>query len=89
MQKLSEMIDYCEKNKDKRFNALNVLFQVGDAVMDCHTADVVEVRHGEWTKPSTFSDTCCSRCKRPTKMLFGILPLYCPMCGAKMDGEGK
>ena len=41
MQKLSRMIDYCEKNKEKRFNALNVLFQVGDAIMDCPTADVV------------------------------------------------
>ena len=40
MQKLSRMIDYCEKNKDKKFNALNVLFQVGDAIMDCPAADV-------------------------------------------------
>ena len=43
LQKLSRMIDYCEKNKDKKFNALNVLFQVGDAIIDCPTADVVEV----------------------------------------------
>ncbi len=43
LQKLSRMIDYCEKNKDKRFNALNVLFQVGDAIMDCPTVDAVEV----------------------------------------------
>ena len=43
MQKLSRMIDYCEKNKDKRFNALNVLFKVADAIMDCPTADVVQV----------------------------------------------
>lgn len=42
MQKLSKMIDYCEKNKDKKFNALNVLFQVGDAIMDCPTVDVFE-----------------------------------------------
>lgn len=41
LQKLSRMIDYCEKNKDKTFNALNVLFQVGDAIMDCPTVDVV------------------------------------------------
>ena len=41
MQKLSRMIDYVEKNKDKKFNALGVLFQVGDALMDCPTADVV------------------------------------------------
>lgn len=41
MEKVSRMIDYCEKNKDKKFNALSVLFQVGDAIMDCPTADVV------------------------------------------------
>ena len=48
MQKLSRMIDYCEKNKDKRINPLNTLFQVGDAIMDCPTCDVVprsEVEH--------------------------------------------
>lgn len=41
MQKLSRMIDYCEKNP--RVNGLTALFQAGDAVMDCPTADVVEV----------------------------------------------
>lgn len=40
MQKLSRMIDFCEKHK---VSGLNALFQVGDAIMDCHTADVVEV----------------------------------------------
>ena len=40
MQKLSRMIDFCEKHK---VSGLNALFQVGDAIMDCPTADVVEV----------------------------------------------
>ncbi|MEE1069058.1 MAG: hypothetical protein U0K81_01110 [Paludibacteraceae bacterium] len=38
MQKLSRMIDYCEK--DQKVNGLTALFQVGDAIMDCPTADV-------------------------------------------------
>ena len=38
MQKLSRMIDFCEKHK---VSGLNALFQVGDAIMDCPTADVV------------------------------------------------
>lgn len=40
LEKLSRMIEYCEKNKDKKFNALNVLFQVGDAIMDCPVLEV-------------------------------------------------
>lgn len=51
--------------------------------------DVVEVRHGEWIKLSGYSDACCSKCQRPPKILFGVAPLYCPNCGAKMDGERK
>ena len=64
-----------------------VAYDMAKLVKNAPTADVVEVRHGEWTKPSMLSDPCCSRCKRPTKMMFGVLPLYCPNCGAKMDGE--
>jgi hypothetical protein len=37
MQKLSRMIDFCEKHK---VSGLNALFQMGDAIMDCPTADV-------------------------------------------------
>ena len=41
LQKLSRMIDYCEN--DNKVNGLTALFQVGDAIMDCPTADVVQV----------------------------------------------
>ena len=55
LQKLSRMIDYCEN--DNKVNGLTALFQVGDAIMDCETADVVEVvrcnncavPHNQWT----------------------------------------
>lgn len=39
MQKLSRMIDYCKK--DPKVSGLTALFQVGDAIMDCPTEDVV------------------------------------------------
>ena len=57
------------------------------------TADVVEVRHGEWKTPTTingraFNVPHCSVCDgipcgvdENTK--------YCPNCGAKMDGERR
>lgn len=46
------------------------------------TADVVEVRHGEWINGVT--GYTCSVCDKqePTKRF-----LYCPNCGAKMDGK--
>ena len=59
------------------------------------TADVVEVRHGEWkvkvhilTKAKTVS---CSECgysmsKGPAWDSFWGLPPYCQECGATMDG---
>ena len=56
------------------------------------TADVVEVRHGEWVRVessdmSTGIACICSECK---KMRYGSwLPPYCQMCGAKMDGERR
>ena len=51
------------------------------------TADVVEVKHGEWIRPTKLADMMhdiphCSLC--------GEVPCdegkYCPNCGAKMDG---
>lgn len=55
---------------------------------DTPTADVVEVRHGQWQKHyksgTTVSDGFVSSCcdmwnERETP--------YCPHCGAKMDGK--
>ena len=51
------------------------------------TADVVEVKHGEWL-PQLLSGErvwCCSKCKT----LGSPRWLWCPVCGAKMDGGEK
>jgi hypothetical protein len=57
------------------------------AIDDIPTADVVEVRHGEWTKSNPYNRFMnCSVCG------FGqdhTTFKYCPNCGAKMDGEGR
>ena len=39
---------------------------------------------GEWIKPTSFSQTLCSKCRMTPKMLLGLLPKFCPNCGAKM-----
>lgn len=48
------------------------------------TANVVEIRYGEWVKPSPSSQECCKQCGKTPKLIFGLLPDYCPWCGAKM-----
>jgi hypothetical protein len=44
---------------------------------------------GEWIKPTSFSQTLCSKCRMTPKMLLGLLPKYCPNCGAKMKGGAE
>ena len=57
------------------------------SIMELPAADVAPVWHGWWAdKQGGFWETAtCSICgeKYPT---VGIVPNYCPNCGAKMDG---
>ena len=83
LRKISKMIDYCKK--DYKVNALTALFQCGDAVIDCKSADVQEVKRGEWKEeimPFDY-DCVCSVCGKSGTPNYN----YCPNCGAKMDGK--
>jgi DNA-directed RNA polymerase subunit RPC12/RpoP len=61
-------------------------------IRDMPTADVVEVVHGEWIN----EELTCSVCGRDISEIYdgdGYMSydieedlLYCPYCGAKMDG---
>lgn len=62
---------------------------------DAPTADVVEVKYGEWKKSQftarsgffTIMDRVCSECKIYVSAVESSFPMkYCPHCGAKMDG---
>lgn len=72
-------------------------WQTGDAIASVKalpTADVVEVRHGEWEDVGDeFSDLCfrCSACKEEYSCEINMKDFanYCPNCGAKMDGKGE
>ena len=48
---------------------------------DMDTADVEEVRHGEW-----IADGCMYKCSRCGNMESYYTDSYCRVCGAKMDG---
>ena len=54
-------------------------------------ADVVPVRHGRWTTsvlngtPTAKFAIACSECR----MISMVMSLYCPNCGARMDGTNE
>ena len=94
LQKISKMIEYCKK--DNKVNGLTALFQVGDAIIDCKSADVQEVRHGKWESTELMYENGCTRCSecKTEYYVSGLeeicgdtLPTFCPICGARMDGE--
>lgn len=91
LQKLSSMIEYCKN--DNKVNGLTALFQVGDAIMDCPAADVVEVRHSYWQCSNvrmSSRDITCKYCHRTETVSNGEEDFeYCPHCGAKMDGKDE
>jgi DNA-directed RNA polymerase subunit RPC12/RpoP len=60
-------------------------------LMQAPTADVVEVKHGEWIwlEGNLYE---CSECPNKTEVdekMNQPSYAYCPYCGAKMDGERK
>ena len=64
---------------------------IGEAISETPTADVEEVKHGEWSPNgicpwnNVVGNWRCSVCEG-----ISIKPgNYCPNCGAKMDGERK
>ena len=58
-----------------------------DAIEDYPTADVEEVRHGEWIEGYGRECSCCGYWGDFTDDLGQQIPSnYCPNCGAKMDG---
>ena len=67
------------------------LTSLKELLEDTPTADVVEVRHGEWiaVSSSDMSTGKAFKCSKCQKMRYGVrLPPYCQECGAKMDGKG-
>ena len=67
---------------------------VSSAIKNTPTADVVEVRHGEWIEKDdgfggVYYDCTACGCSWTTidGTPFDNNMKYCPECGAKMDGE--
>lgn len=86
------MAEYIEREKALQLlnkNSITKKITLADGVSIYNTiekiptADVVEVRHGEWIAYG-LRNPQCSLCKK-----YHISKdNYCPNCGAKMDGKG-
>ena len=85
---LLELIDEFEPenwtDSDRELQAVNDFELFRSLVKAEPTADVVEVKHGEWVWDKRYSDYTCNLCGNWDLET----PNYCPNCGAKMDGKG-
>ena len=80
----------------RNYAADGATFDCISAVIEAPTADVVEVRHGEWTDKPTGAysrmQSWCSACGKHSG-IGGIESNrhkpYCPNCGADMRGERR
>lgn len=82
--------EYQERVKMQDWCGDTVAWNIGHAIKAIQAADVAPVVHGRWeesveiqTDTSTLYDYTCSVCSIVTTRE----SLYCPNCGARMDGE--
>lgn len=78
-----------EMTRDEQKVAFKELNSIAEAFLALPTADVVEVRHGEWVWKGRKKR--CSRCgvECPEDKYNYMHPQYCCSCGAKMDVERR
>lgn len=69
---------------------------ITDIINEQPTADVQEVKHGDWLKPGNDpidnKQWICSECKGLTETAYycgHCYYNYCPNCGTRMDGDNN
>lgn len=92
IEKINQVLK--QKDNEKHSIAYFAFEKFKEMLEIAPTADVVEVRHGEWVKVMNHRE--CSICgyNAPYKKIkagyhLQDLTKHCPNCGAKMDGERK
>ena len=63
---------------------INIEPDVDDNTLNITTSPD-EYKHAFWIKPTSVSSEFCQHCGLSPKMVFGMLPTFCPHCGYKMD----
>lgn len=80
-----ELIAKLKKQYGEDWQCTVNLSDIGMTIYYAPTADVVEVKHGEWVYNVKYYS--CSICAgKRFNLLLGTDAEYCPYCGAKMDG---
>ena len=85
------MAEYIERGKYVKLNDIIETLEhewgyegMREDLYNLPTADVVEVKHGEWIYNVKYYS--CSICAgKRFNLLLGLDAEYCPYCGAKMD----
>lgn len=81
-QWLVELLDQAFLESDDNFGR-SCTEQVANYLI---ASGVIIRERGEWIKRTQGSEPECSRCGRCPKLVFGMLPDFCPHCGADMRG---
>jgi NADH pyrophosphatase NudC (nudix superfamily) len=82
---------FSEKELNSRGNfgmiTSSVLNKAERAISEMPTADVQPVKHGRWKLRCYGDYPYCSSCNNEPKSR--EMTLYCPNCGARMDGDSE
>lgn len=71
---------------------------IADIINEQPIADVQEVKHGNWETTELMYENGCTRCSECKTEYYAsdleeicgdTFPIYCPLCGARMDGESN
>lgn len=71
---------------------------IADIINEQSTADVQEARHGKWESTELMYENGCTRCSECKTEYYAsdleeicgdTFPIYCPLCGARMDGDNN
>ena len=85
-------IDRAFKEYGQDGDILKLFSECRASILFAPTADVVEVRHGEWQEKRWCDNFqhICSLCHKTARVHpQSVAYKYCPYCGAKMDGGSK
>ena len=86
VDKFMYLCDYNDFNELSLVKIVETIDEVYDKYCDKPTADVVEVKHGEWESFEIPHMMRCSECGVGDLDIHRTKFDYCPHCGAKMDG---
>ena len=71
---------------------------IADIINEQPTTDVQEARHGKWESTELMYENGCTRCSECKTEYYAsdleeicgdTFPIYCPLCGARMDGDSN